>query len=151
MKRCVRSIIYFLEIINKKNRRDRSLFHRVARERARIASPSQDPRSLARCELVAIRHGQLHVLREVHEVVDSLLDGVHSKALHGKVVVRIRRAEEPVFEHDSRPVERLRDPAVDRRICQIRRVCCRERMLVSGHDTQRKPRNLGITCAHTRR
>ena len=75
--------------------------HGVARQCARIAAANEDPRRFARRNLVASRHGQLHVLREVREVGDRLLHRMHPETLDGEVAVGVRVTEEAMLKHDS--------------------------------------------------
>jgi hypothetical protein len=56
---------------------------------------------LVRRNVVTTRHWQDDVVREILEVVDSLLDGVDSEALDAKVGVGVTFAIESVFEDNG--------------------------------------------------
>ena len=98
------------------------LVHSVACQGACVASTDQNPGCLARGNLVASRHGELHILRKVREVLDGLLYGVHTEALDGEVAVRVGAPEEPMLEHDGRSIQLLGDAPVYRRVGQVRGV-----------------------------
>lgn len=87
--------------------------------RTRVRATNQNPWSALRAHLITIRHWQVHILGEIDQIIDCLLNSVQPEALNGQVWVWIAEAVEPVLDDDSRTILLLGDTSIDGSVCEI--------------------------------